>query len=123
MLNQPPEPFREQRPWGEFMKFTENSPSTVKLITVSAGEAFSLQQHAHRDESWHIISGTGTITIGTKKENIIEGRDYFVPRETLHRIEAGNKAVVFLEISYGAFDENDITRVEDKYGRTKNTRA
>jgi mannose-6-phosphate isomerase-like protein (cupin superfamily) len=115
---QAPKPYREERPWGEFIEFTRNTPSTVKIITVKAGEAFSLQTHSARDEFWRIISGDGTITIGTKATPISPGSDYFVPRGTAHRIEAHNSSVVVLEISFGMFDEKDITRIEDKYGRT-----
>ena len=114
---QPPKPYREERPWGEFVKFTENSPSTVKIITVKSGQAFSLQYHKSRDEFWHIISGTGTATIDKDRIEIVAGKDFFIPKGTSHRIEASDKDVVFLEISYGTFDENDIVRTEDNYGR------
>jgi len=117
MPTQPPKPYREQRPWGEFIKFTENSPSTVKIITVNKGESFSLQFHKSRDEFWHIISGNGIATIGKDRLEITDGKDFFVPRGVLHRIEAGEKSVVFIEIAQGAFDENDIVRTEDRYGR------
>ena len=46
---QSPKPYREQRPWGEFVEFTRNTPSTVKLINVNAGESLSLQSHENRD--------------------------------------------------------------------------
>jgi mannose-6-phosphate isomerase-like protein (cupin superfamily) len=119
MLTQPPKPYREKRPWGEFVKFEENSPCTVKIITVNRGQEFSLQSHKSRDEFWHILAGEGTATIGDKRTEIVKGEEYFVPRETLHRILAGNSDVVILEISYGVFDEGDITRVKDDYGRIK----
>lgn len=117
MSQQPPKPFREKRPWGDFIKFVENSPCTVKVITVEKGQSFSLQYHNKRDEFWYVISGNGTATIGDARQEIESKKEYFVPRETLHRIEAGTEAVVFVEISYGSFDEADIVRTEDRYGR------
>lgn len=114
---QAPKPYREERPWGEFTEFTRNALSTVKIITVKAGEEFSLQTHAKRDEFWHTISGDGLITIGDKTFPINKGDNNFVPRETKHRIKADREDVVILEISFGEFDEADITRFEDKYGR------
>ncbi|MEK7646455.1 MAG: phosphomannose isomerase type II C-terminal cupin domain [Patescibacteria group bacterium] len=114
---QPPKPFQEKKPWGDFIEYTCNVPSTIKIITVNPGEAFSLQTHHNRDEFWHILSGTGTVIIGDTSRPIVTG-DYFVPRETAHRIQAGDTPVVFLEISFGTFDEKDITRLEDRYGRT-----
>lgn len=121
MSTQPPKPYRERRPWGEFIKFVENSPCTVKIITVNHGEGFSLQYHKSRDEFWHILDGNGTATIGPERIDIAKGEDYFIPSGTLHRIEAVDKDVVLLEISFGAFDEDDIVRVEDKYDRVKKT--
>lgn len=116
-IMQAPKPYREERPWGEFVEFTKNTPSTVKIITVRAGEAFSLQTHAKRDEFWHIISGDGTIHIGDKSVPSTPGEQHFIPRGSSHRIEAGTTPVIVLEISFGEFDENDIVRSEDRYGR------
>ena len=44
----------------------------------------------------------------------------FIPRETIHRLSAvGDMPVRVLEISFGEFDEEDIVRLEDAYGRTQ----
>ena len=113
-----PTPYQEKRPWGEFVEFIRNAPSTVKIITVNTNEAFSLQTHSRRDEFWYVISGEGTITVGDAQFAVRSGQDHFIPRGTNHRIQSGNEPVVILEISLGDFDETDITRLEDKYGRT-----
>ncbi|MCC6448175.1 MAG: phosphomannose isomerase type II C-terminal cupin domain [Chitinophagaceae bacterium] len=112
-------PYIENRPWGNFVRFTDSSSGTVKIITVKAGEALSLQYHKKRDEFWHIISGEGTITIGTNKFWVNAGAEYTIPKNTLHRVEAGKQNVVFLEIATGSFSEDDVVRTEDKYGRIK----
>ena len=109
---------KDERPWGFYERFTLCEPSTVKIITVEAGEAFSLQTHAHREEFWHIISGSGVVTVGDEKKECAAGDNFFVPKNTQHRLEAGSTPCVFLEIAYGEFDEQDIIRIEDKYGRT-----
>lgn len=108
---------REERPWGFEDIFLTNRRSTVKLITVKSGEAFSLQSHGNRDEFWRIISGAGTITVGDKKIPVESGGEHFVSRGVKHRIEAGAEDVVFIEISLGDFDQADIKRFEDRYGR------
>jgi mannose-6-phosphate isomerase-like protein (cupin superfamily) len=110
-------PYHEKRPWGSFSTFALNELSTVKIITVESGQAFSLQKHQQRAEEWYIISGVGLITIDTTTEALVVGNTYHIPQETLHRIEATTEAVVLLEISRGTFIENDITRVDDRYGR------
>ncbi|HSE56465.1 MAG TPA: phosphomannose isomerase type II C-terminal cupin domain [Candidatus Paceibacterota bacterium] len=110
-------PYREERPWGSFLQFTHNEPSTVKILTINPGQAFSLQSHQHRTEQWHVISGTGTIDIGEQEVPVMPGKDYSIPANTLHRITATELPVVVLEIATGDFDENDITRIDDRYGR------
>jgi len=109
--------YREKRPWGEFVEYAKNTPCTVKIITVNPNEATSLQRHSLRDEFWHIISGSGLITIGTDKIEARIGNDHYIPRETNHRLEAGESFLVVLEISTGQFHENDIERLDDRYNR------
>ena len=113
----PIEPYKEERPWGNFERFTQNASSTVKIITVKTGEAFSLQSHKNRDEFWRIISGKGMVRLNEETLPVELAKEYQVPRGTKHRVEAGSEDVVFLEISTGQFDEDDIERFEDKYGR------
>ncbi|MDQ3089653.1 MAG: phosphomannose isomerase type II C-terminal cupin domain [bacterium] len=112
------EPYRETREWGSFIRFSKNTSSTVKLLTVNAGQAFSLQKHQKREEGWFVISGNGVIQMGEERNDIEVGKTYFIPKETLHRLEAGDEAVVVLEVSFGEFDEKDITRLDDRYGRS-----
>jgi len=46
-----------------------------------------------------------------------KGEEMFIPRNTLHRLSS-KKGGRVLEIAFGKFDENDIERVEDVYGRS-----
>ena len=108
---------KEERPWGNFERFTLNEKTTVKLVTVRAGEAISLQTHAHREEFWQVLEGSGTITIGTTEHAAAVGKQFFIPRGAQHRVSAGPQGLKLLEIAFGEFDEDDITRLEDRYGR------
>ena len=108
---------KETRPWGKFERFTLNEKTTVKIITVHAGESISLQTHAYRDEFWRVLSGSGTIRIGGVDNEAREESAFFCPRGTEHRVTGGPEGIRFLEIAFGDFDENDITRLEDRYGR------
>jgi mannose-1-phosphate guanylyltransferase/mannose-6-phosphate isomerase len=46
------------------------------------------------------------------------GEELFVPRGTVHRLSAeGDEPVRILEVSFGEFDEGDIVRLDDVYGR------
>jgi len=110
------EKYIEKRPWGDFERFTLNEVSTVKIITVKAGESFSLQYHNNRAEFWKILKGEGVITVGNENHKATEGQEYYIPQKTNHRMQ-GITDISFLEIALGEFNENDIVRLEDKYGR------
>ena len=113
----PVQTYTEERPWGNFERFTQNEQSTVKIITVKAGEGLSLQYHTKRAEFWKVLSGEPTITIGEKVAQAKVGDEFFVAPQEKHRIQAGNAETRILEVALGEFDENDIVRLEDKYGR------
>lgn len=106
-----------ERPWGRFEQFTHNASSTVKIISVKKGEAFSLQYHNHRTEFWKILSGTPEVTIGDAVVRARAGDEFEIPPQTNHRARSIDSDSQILEISTGDFQEDDIIRIEDKYGR------
>jgi mannose-6-phosphate isomerase-like protein (cupin superfamily) len=106
-----------KRPWGSFTRFTNNEPSTVKILNVNRGEILSLQYHNHRQEFWKVLKGNPEIVIGEKTEKGKEGDEFLITPHTNHRIGAPENDVTILEISTGDFDEDDIVRIEDKYNR------
>jgi mannose-6-phosphate isomerase len=107
-----------EKPWGNFEQFTHNALSTVKIITVDPGGTLSLQYHHRRDELWVIIDSGAQIELGDRVIQPESGERVLIPRGTTHRLSAmGDSAVRVLEISFGEFDEDDIVRVEDVYGR------
>jgi len=109
--------YQEERPWGLFRRFTDNEISTVKIIKIKPNEELSLQSHKKRGEFWRVISGGGIFEIGEKKYIVETGVEQYVPVETKHKMTAGMDGMEVLEVSFGEFDENDIVRYEDKYGR------
>lgn len=111
------EPHTTKRPWGEFRQFTDNEPVTVKIILVKKGESISLQYHAHRIEFWKVLSGAPVVTIGGEIQTAVVGEEFTIAARVSHRIEAIDSDVELLEIARGIFDENDIVRLDDKYGR------
>jgi mannose-1-phosphate guanylyltransferase/mannose-1-phosphate guanylyltransferase/mannose-6-phosphate isomerase len=108
---------KEERPWGDFERFTLNEATTVKIVKVKSGESISLQTHANRDEFWRVLQGSGVITIDDTVHQATAGDTYVSKRGSKHRVAGGPDGLVFLEIAFGEFDESDITRLEDRYGR------
>jgi len=94
-----------------------NCLSTVKIITVEPDKQPSLQLHHNREEFWRILDGEAEVTVGDKIVQAKRGDEFFIPKETKHRIKAGDFPVEFLEISFGEFDEKDEIRLEDDFGR------
>ena len=107
----------ETRPWGSFERFTENETTTVKIISVNPNQRLSLQTHKFRSEFWKIISGSGVVTIAGVEHSAKPGDSFDIPVEAEHRVSGGSEGIAFLEIAFGAFDENDITRLADDFGR------
>jgi mannose-6-phosphate isomerase len=107
-----------EKPWGFFEQLTYNAPSTVKIITVDPGGTLSLQYHHRRDELWVILDCGAQVQRGDQVIQPETGEKVFIPRRIAHCLSAtGNTAVRILEVSFGEFDEDDIVRVEDVYGR------
>lgn len=105
------------RPWGVFRQYTHDERTTVKLIEVAAGGRLSLQRHVHRDELWVVLEGELQVQVGDRMVLSRPGAEFFIPRGMLHRVEAGARGGRFLEICFGVFDEDDIERLDDAYGR------
>jgi mannose-6-phosphate isomerase-like protein (cupin superfamily) len=109
--------YQEERPWGNFRQFSKNENVTVKIITVKPNQSLSLQSHQKRAEFWKIIKGNGLVEIDAQKKEAQEGDEFDIILGAKHRLTAGLNGIVVLEISRGEFDENDIYRFEDNYGR------
>ena len=107
-----------EKPWGKFEQYTHNAPSTVKVITAKPGGTLSLQYHHRRDELWVVLDAGAQVELGDETLRPERGGKVFIPRGTAHRLSAvGDEPVRILEISLGEFDEEDIVRLEDVYGR------
>lgn len=117
--------YEEERPWGKFRQYTFNEVSTVKTILVGPGKRLSDQRHKNRHELWIFHTAGGKITFeyqnGEKKEFHLDvGDEVEIPPMTWHRLECLNSAPAELrltEISFGQFDESDIERRSDDFGR------
>lgn len=109
------------KPWGAFERYAYNQECTVKIITVAPGGSLSRQYHNKRDELWVILDRGAGIELGEEILKPEPGEKIFVPRRVVHRLSAANEPVRVLEVSFGQFDEDDIVRLEDNYGRMEPT--
>ncbi len=108
--------FREP-PWGREEILWEGPAVTCKILTVHAGHRFSLQSHRLRSERWHVLGGEGAVEIGASVAAARPGLHFEVPAGAKHRLRATTADLHVLEIALGEFDQDDIIRYEDDYGR------
>ena len=113
----------EHRPWGSFTVLQDEPSFKVKRLNVFAGKRLSLQKHLKRSEIWTVVSGVGKFTIGNDVFVIDSASSdeskttLFIPKNTVHRIEAITNLIV-VETQQGEyFGEDDIVRYEDDFGR------
>ncbi|QIX25514.1 cupin domain-containing protein [Nocardioides sp. JQ2195] len=108
-----------ERPWGSWHVLDENQGYKVKRIQVHPGQRLSYQTHKHRSEHWVIIFGIATCVIDDETIVAGPGESIDVPVGAAHRItNEHSEELVIVEVQHGAYTgEDDITRLEDDYGR------
>jgi mannose-6-phosphate isomerase-like protein (cupin superfamily) len=105
------------KPWGSEDQFTLNEKTTVKILKVKAGAKLSLQFHSKRSEFWKVLAGKVSAILDDKTLILEKDAELEIPVGAKHRVEAKDGDAEILEISFGDFDEEDIVRLEDSYGR------
>lgn len=126
----------EQRPWGKFMKFADNEKCTVKILEIKPGEGLSFQSHKHRQETWYVICGKASVSLGPVKdtweeiEPLLErielspGERIIIGRQMVHSAEnTGDEPCLILEVSRGEFREHDEIRWKDRYTEEERLRC
>lgn len=109
----------EERPWGSFTVLHTDSSHQVKKLVVNPGMRLSLQSHKYRAEHWFIVSGSGLVQLENESIKVQQHNSVDIPIGAKHRIACTSyDPLVFVEVQTGiSFDENDITRHEDDFGR------
>lgn len=122
----------QERPWGRWKIVHEIVDSTtVKVLEINAGAMLSLQSHKHRTEEWHVVDGRVIVYTDHIHNNPfstvdVEPNCVLLSKEHVHKIWAGKLhrlinptayPATIIEIITGKYDEDDITRYHDAYGR------
>jgi len=107
------------RPWGSYDSIDVGERFQVKRLMLHPGGVMSLQVHHHRAEHWVVVSGTARITRGEETYLLEENQSTYIPIGVRHRIEnPGRIALHIIEVQSGSYlGEDDIVRLEDRYGR------
>ena len=109
----------DDRPWGRWEEYLNESGYRVKRIIVAPGQRLSLQKHEHRSEHWVIVAGAGRFTLDDDISDVEAGSTVFIPVGGVHRIENPNdNPLIIIETQLGLCLEDDIIRLQDDYGRS-----
>ena len=112
-----PEAPQTNRPWGSFKQYAHNAETTVSLMTVKPGERLSLQSHTGRAELWIVLDEGAVVHVGDSVVHPAAGEEIWIPAGTKHRLGSDGRTVRVLEIAFGNWQQEDITRYEDDYHR------
>jgi mannose-1-phosphate guanylyltransferase/mannose-6-phosphate isomerase len=106
------------RPWGSFKQFANNEDCTVSLMTVLPGQRLSLQSHTGRAELWIVIDDGAIVQVGDNIKEYKAGDEIWIPANERHRLSCnGDNPVRVLEVAFGNWQQDDITRYGDDYNR------
>lgn len=107
-----------ERPWGFFKQFAHNIPCTVSLMTVQPGQRLSLQSHTGRAELWIVLDEGAVVQVGEDSQRYKAGDEIWIPVGERHRLSCeGNAPIRVVEVAFGNWQQEDITRYDDDYDR------
>ena len=109
-----------KRPWGWFRQYAHNQEATTSIMAVRPGQRLSLQSHTGRAELWIVLDNGAIVQVNDEVFQAKAGDEFWIPANTRHRLTgppAGDKEVRVLEVAFGNWQQEDITRHADDYGR------
>jgi len=117
------EHLRVARPWGAFEGLRQGPGFQVKLLTVNPGAGISLQYHNKRAEHWVVVAGRARVTRDSEVLDLNANQSTYIATGVHHRLEnPGDEPLHVIEVQSGDYlGEDDIVRLEDRYGRTTMT--
>jgi len=108
------------RPWGWFRQYAFNRETTTSIMAVRPGQRLSLQSHTGRAELWIALDSGGVVQIDDDVYEAKAGDEFWIPANARHRLTgptSGDREVRVLEVAFGNWQQEDITRYDDDYGR------
>jgi mannose-6-phosphate isomerase len=107
-----------ERPWGSFKQYAFNQECTVSLMTVLPGRRLSLQSHTGRAELWIALDAGAVVQVGETERELGAGEEVWIPANGKHRLGCRGAAPVrVLEVAFGNWQQEDITRYADDFNR------
>jgi len=107
------------RPWGWYDSIESGEYFKVKKLHVNPGGKLSLQFHEKRAEHWIVVEGVAIVIKSNESFVLNEGESTFIPAKEVHSLKNdSDEPLVLIEVQSGTYlEEDDITRLDDIYGR------
>ena len=108
-----------EKPWGSFQMLLSGKGIQFKTISVNPKSALSLQSHKYRSEFWIITKGQATVIVDGETRILGIHSSIEIPMGSIHRLQNdSDEALEVVELGWGNYlGEDDIIRLEDRYGR------
>lgn len=107
-----------ERPWGSFKQYAFNQACTVSLMSVRPGQRLSLQSHTGRAELWIVLDDGAVVQVGETVREHRAGDEVWIAADEQHRLSClGPNPVRVLEVAFGNWQQDDITRYADDFNR------
>ena len=107
-----------EKPWGCYTDYYRTDSVVFKRIVVNPHEELSYQLHHKREEFWYVLSGNGMLRLNSSSWYVRPGMSFHIKTNESHQlINDGDEKIVVFEMQFGTCLEDDIVRLEDKYGR------
>lgn len=84
---------------------------------VKPNQRLSLQSHTGRAELWIVLDEGAIVQVGDSVLHPKAGEEVWIPAGTKHRLSSSGPNVRVLEVAFGNWQQEDITRYEDDYSR------
>jgi mannose-6-phosphate isomerase len=113
-----PVPAHVRRPWGQFKQYAFNEECTVSLMEVKPGMRLSLQSHTGRAELWIVMDPGAQVQVGGHVRDCVPWEEIWIPANEKHRLSCvGDTPCRVLEVAFGNWQQEDITRYDDDFRR------
>jgi mannose-6-phosphate isomerase len=105
-------------PWGSTLIWA-NIPGkyTGKIMRIESGQRMSLQLHQYKEETVIVLYGTMLFEKDGVSYQLSPGMYAHIPPGTVHRMGAADEGDFVIVAEVSTFDDGDIIRIEDDYGR------
>jgi len=101
-----------EKPWGHYKQYCLNRKCTARILSLNKGQKLNKQSHNSIDKLWIILDDGIIIEVNEKIIHTKKGEEILIPKGAKHRAYAFNSSGKIMEISFGKFDEADLTAYE-----------